>query len=146
MEKKKSYSWVMWNHFRNMVDVDRLANICRNYLATPPIIPFLSLAYVWILFLLIWSGWQREFSKMEKPSVWDTIPELYEMSPKINYFDLAFKVSCFLHREMQHASTTIVFNKDWEGWVSPVDFFYQLKAFSKKLFLIFIKKSYVVEK
>lgn len=29
------------------------------------------------------------------------------MSPKINYFDLAFKVSCFLHREMVLTPTIV---------------------------------------
>lgn len=45
-----------------MVDVNRLANICRNYPTTPTHHPPPP-AYVWVIFLLIWSGWQREFSK-----------------------------------------------------------------------------------
>lgn len=36
-------------------------------------------------------GWGGKGNVLVKqPSVWDTILELYEMSPKINYFDLAF--------------------------------------------------------
>lgn len=88
-----------------MVDVDRLANICRNELTTPthhapPPFPCICLGY----FSVNLVGVAKGILEMEQPSVLDTIPELYEMSPKINYFDLAFKVSCFLHREIQHAS------------------------------------------
>lgn len=40
-------------------------------------------------FLLISVGVANGNVVMNQPSVWDTILELYEMSPKINYFDLA---------------------------------------------------------
>lgn len=47
-------------------------------------------------FLLTWVGVAKGNIVMKQPSVWDTILELYEMSPKINYFDLAFQCQFFL--------------------------------------------------
>lgn len=53
---------------------------------TPPPKHFLGFFF----FFLIWVGVAKGNILMEQQSVWDTILELYEMSPKINYFDLAF--------------------------------------------------------
>lgn len=55
--------------------------------------PYICLGY----FLLIWVGVAKGNIVMEQPSVWDTILELYEMSPKINYFDLAFQCHISFH-------------------------------------------------
>lgn len=52
--------------------------------------------------------------EMEQPSVWDTIPELYEMSPKINYFDLAFTVSRFFQGTYyMHQQMSVGFQEDF---------------------------------
>lgn len=85
-----------------MVDVDRLANIYTNC-PLHHLSPCICLGFFFPVNLV---GVAKGNLEMEQPSVWDTIPELYEMSPKINYFDLAFTVSCFfqgkyyMHQQM----------------------------------------------
>lgn len=81
----------MWNHFRSIWLM--LTGLQIPTGIAPP--PSICLGY----FLLIWVGVAKGNIVMDQPSVWDTILELYEMSPKINYFDLAFQCHisfCFL--------------------------------------------------
>lgn len=70
-----------------MVDVDRLASTMLPPL--PPLPTYSS------YFLVIRVGMTKG-NLMDQPSVSDTILKLYEMSPKINYFDLASQCQCCL--------------------------------------------------
>lgn len=102
----------MWNHFRSiwlmLTGLQISTEIAPYIISSPP-------AYVWVIFFSVnLVGVAKGNLEMEQPSVWDTIPELYEMSPKINYFDLAFTASCFFQRKYyMHRQMSVGIQEDF---------------------------------